>query len=119
VEVPSANDALLTLYENQAFSEFTYWICHLYLHTPQTLETLLDRAGFRTLEMRQHQRYPLSNHLYWLARGRPGGQEQWKEMNDAGLNAAYARILAELGKCDTIIGIFAPDAGSGLMTDID
>jgi 2-polyprenyl-3-methyl-5-hydroxy-6-metoxy-1,4-benzoquinol methylase len=107
VEVPSANDALLTLYENRAFSEFTYWSCHLYLHTPDTLRTLMEKAGFRTLEMRQYQRYPLANHLYWLAHGRPGGQEMWKHLVDAGLNAAYARVLAEQGRCDTIIGIFA------------
>ena len=33
IEVPHANDALLTLYKNKKFSEFTYWSCHLYLFT--------------------------------------------------------------------------------------
>jgi 2-polyprenyl-3-methyl-5-hydroxy-6-metoxy-1,4-benzoquinol methylase len=107
VEVPSANDALLTLYENRVFSEFTYWSCHLYLHTPETLQMLMEKAGFRTVELRQYQRYPLANHLYWLARGRPGGQKIWTELDDPTLNAAYARVLAEQGKCDTIIGTFA------------
>lgn len=31
IEVPHANDALLTLYNNEKFSQFTYWSCHLYL----------------------------------------------------------------------------------------
>ena len=30
IEVPNADDALLSLYGSQAFSEFTYWSCHLY-----------------------------------------------------------------------------------------
>lgn len=108
VEVPSANDALLTLYENKAFSEFTYWSCHLFLYTPDTLQALMRKAGLLTLEMRQYQRYPLANHLYWLVNGKPAGQTRWPELNTSTLNHAYADALAALGKCDTIIGIFEP-----------
>jgi SAM-dependent methyltransferase len=107
VEVPSAQDALLTLYENAAFSEFTYWSPHLFLHTPDTLEKLLRLAGYRQLEARQLQRYPLANHLYWLSKGKPAGQTHWPELDKAALNHAYADALAALGKCDTLIGIFA------------
>lgn len=106
IEVPSAQDALLTLYENPAFSEFTYWSPHLFLHTPETLEKLLLLAGYRQLETGQFQRYPLANHLYWLAKGKPAGQKYWPELNKSTLNHAYADALAALGKCDTLIGIF-------------
>lgn len=78
IEVPSASDALLTLYESEAFSKFTYWSCHLYLFTEQTLQTLAEKAGFSTARMIQHQRYPLANHLCWLAKGKPGGQQIYK-----------------------------------------
>ena len=37
VEVPNADDALLTLYNNSPFSHFTYWSCHLFLYTAKTL----------------------------------------------------------------------------------
>jgi hypothetical protein len=94
------------LYENKAFSEFTYWSCHLYLHTPKTLEMLMKKAGFRAVELKQFQRYPLANHLYWLAHGKPGGQKAWAQLIDPALNAAYSRVLAEQGKCDTIVGVF-------------
>ncbi|MGZ3655135.1 MAG: class I SAM-dependent methyltransferase, partial [Bdellovibrionota bacterium] len=33
VEVPHANDALLSYYNVEAFKDFTYWTCHLYLFT--------------------------------------------------------------------------------------
>lgn len=111
IEVPSANDALLTLYKNKAFSEFTYWSCHLFLHTATTLERLLAKAGFKALQLTQFQRYPLSNHLYWLENGKPGGQKIWQEINDPVLDEAYRNKLAALGKCDTIIGIFTPTNG--------
>ncbi len=107
IEVPSANDALLTLYENEAFSKFTYWSCHLYLHTQDTLQRLLREAGFHMEEMRQYQRYPLANHLYWLAKNMPGGQVHWNMLDNPILGGAYADILCQLRKCDTLIGIFS------------
>ena len=45
VEVPSADDALLTLYENDPFSRFTYWSCHLFLFNAPTLSLLAKQAG--------------------------------------------------------------------------
>jgi hypothetical protein len=109
VETPNADDALLTRYQCKAFSEFTYWSCHLFLYNCLTLTTLLGKAGYAVEETRQFQRYPCANHLYWLAHGKPAGQEQWLDLVDPGLDAAYARVLADQGQCDTIIGIFTPN----------
>ena len=106
IEVPSSDDILLTLYENQAFSSFTYWSCHLYLYNRSTLSTLLQKAGFRVVDIYHYQRYPLANHLYWLAKGKPGGQERWTELNNHTLTAAYTEVLQRMGKTDTIIGVF-------------
>ena len=64
VEVPSAEDVLLTLYENDPFSHFTYWSCHLYLFNAHTLSLLAKQAGLRVTYIKHVQRYPLSNHLY-------------------------------------------------------
>ena len=36
VEVPNSNDALLTIYKNRVFSEFTYWSPHLFLYNSKT-----------------------------------------------------------------------------------
>lgn len=36
IEVPSSDDALLTLYKNEASSNFTYWSQHLFLFNQNT-----------------------------------------------------------------------------------
>ena len=103
IEVPHADDALLTLYGCEPFSQFTYWSCHLFLFTVQTLESLAKQAGFKVNYIKQIQRYPLSNHLYWLAKGKPGGHQHWHFLNSAATNAAYEKELGAIGKCDTLV----------------
>jgi len=103
IEVPSANDVLLTLYNNQPFQNFTYWSQHLFLFNSQTLSELIKQSGLKLNWLKHIQRYPLSNHLYWLANGKPGGHQKWGFMNDNLLNEAYERQLASIGKTDTLI----------------
>jgi len=103
IEVPSANDVLLTLYNNQPFQNFTYWSQHLFLFNSQTFSDLIKQSGLKLNWLKHIQRYPLSNHLYWLANGKPGGHQKWGFMNDNLLNQAYERQLASIGKTDTLI----------------
>ena len=103
VEVPNADDALLTLYHNEPFSHFTYWSCHLFLFTAENLKMLASQIGLKVNYIRQLQRYPLSNHLYWLAKGKPGGHQQWHFLDSPEINTAYEKSLASIGKCDTVI----------------
>jgi 2-polyprenyl-3-methyl-5-hydroxy-6-metoxy-1,4-benzoquinol methylase len=103
IEVPSSDDALITLYDCNAFQSFTYWSQHLYLFNGETLKQLARQAGLRVLSIQQFQRYPLSNHLYWLSREVPGGHQKWSFLDTTDLNNAYAASLAAIGKCDTLI----------------
>jgi len=103
VEVPNASDALLTLYENESFSRFTYWSPHLFLYTNSTLESVAKRAGLKANYIKQVQRYPLSNHLHWLSKGKPGGHKTWSFLDSDELHSAYEKQLASIGCCDTII----------------
>lgn len=103
VEVPSSDDVLLTLYDNDAFQRFTYWSQHLFLFNAATLSQLALQSGLRVVSIRQVQRYPLSNHLYWLSRGKPGGHQRWSFLDSAELDAAYGNALAAIGKCDTLV----------------
>lgn len=107
VEVPNADDALLTLYKNKPFSNFTYWSCHLFLFTAKTLEMLFTQVNLKVNYIKQVQRYPLANHLYWLANGRPGGHQKWHFINSPELHAAYEKQLASIGACDTILASFS------------
>ena len=78
IEVPNAEDALLSLYESGRFADFTYWIPHLFLYTMKSLSMLIEKSGFYTIESAgQVQRYSIANHLMWLAMGKPGGHEAW------------------------------------------
>lgn len=103
IEVPSADDALLTLYDCDAFQRFTYWSQHLYLFSAPTLATLVKQAGLRVISIQHYQRYPLSNHLHWLSKSEPGGHQRWSFLNNPAINHAYAEVLASIGKTDTLI----------------
>jgi 2-polyprenyl-3-methyl-5-hydroxy-6-metoxy-1,4-benzoquinol methylase len=103
IEVPNSNDVLLSLYENQKFQSFTYWSQHLFLYSQKTLTELIRQSGYKLHWVKHVQRYPLSNHLYWLAKGQPGGHKKWDFMNSKALDAEYENKLASLQMTDTII----------------
>lgn len=109
IEVPNADDALLTLYENGDFAQFTYWSCHLFLFKVNTLSLLAKKAGLKTNYIKQIQRYPLSDHLYWLAKNKPGGHVQWSFLDSKELHEAYEKQLGLIGHSDTLIASFGVD----------
>jgi len=103
IEVPNSDDALLTLYNSQAFADFTYWSCHLFLFNASTLNKLFRQAGYKVNYIKQVQRYSLSNHLHWLSEKLPGGHQQWAYLNSPLLSEEYGNQLASIGKCDTLL----------------
>lgn len=105
VEVPSSKDALLSLYKCVPFSKFTYWSPHLYLFSAEHLIKMGKEVGFKEVCCKQIQRYPLSNHLFWLAKGKPGGHQEWSFLDNDSLHREYEAQLAALGKCDTLFAV--------------
>jgi hypothetical protein len=103
IEVPSSEDALLTLFDCAAFQQFTYWSQHLFLFNTKTLQQLARQAGLKVTAIQQYQRYPLSNHMYWLSQGKPGGHQEWSFLDSPILAESYANRLAAIGKCDTLV----------------
>lgn len=91
------------MYECQTFSDFTYWSCHLYLYNEETLSILLSKVGLKVNWIKQVQRYPLANHLYWLSRGSLGGQNKWQFLDNDALFEAYQKALESQKMCDTIM----------------
>lgn len=75
----------------------------MFLFNSRTLSGLIRQAGLKLLWLQQVQRYPLSNHLHWLAKGKPGGHQIWAFIDSNPLNQAYADRLAALGHCDTLM----------------
>lgn len=105
IEVPHANDALIKTYNLESFKAFTFWSEHLVLHTRKSLATYLQKNGFGNVKVSGFQRYPLSNHLYWLKDGKPGGQKVLAHLNDKQLNEQYAHLLDKIDETDTIIAV--------------
>lgn len=105
IEVPHARDALLTLYDCEAFRRFTLWSEHLILHTRDTLARLITEAGFCDVTIKGIQRYPAANHLYWLRQGKPGGHSAWAMLDDPALEQAYANTLQSLDMTDTLVAV--------------
>ncbi len=103
IEVPHANDALLKSYQSEKFKEFTLWSEHIILHTKKSLTVYLENAGFKNVQVHGFQRFPLSNHLYWLSKGLPNGQNILSKYNDPNLLKAYEKTLNLLDETDTII----------------
>jgi len=106
VEVPHARDFLIDRLRVSEFVAFTLWSQHLVLHTRESLRLLLAAAGFTNITVRGVQRYPLSNHLAWLAYGLPGGHKSsLSEIDSASLCAAYSASLAAIDGTDTLLAI--------------
>lgn len=106
IEVPHANDFLLSACLNEEFKQFTLWSQHLILHTRESLHRMLNYVGFTDIYIEGIQRYPLSNHLNWLVNGEPGGHKSHLSLIDSTmLKNAYAKSLARLDATDTLLAI--------------
>ena len=102
IEIPHANDFLISFLDNEAFKSFTFWSEHLILHTRESITLFLQEAGFTNIVVKGYQRYPLANHLFWLAKGKPGGHIQWTELRNEALDREYANMLNSIDKTDTL-----------------
>ncbi len=106
IEVPHANDALLSFYEIEEFKKFVLWSQHLVLHTRESLCRFAQAAGFKKITVKGVQRYPLSNHLQWLRNRKAGGHRTiFSSLDNDVLSHAYAESLAAHDLTDTLIMI--------------
>lgn len=103
IEVPNSDDVLLSFYNTKPFSDFTYWSQHLFLFNEKTLTDLIEKSEFKINYIKQIQRYPLSNHLHWLSKGLPNGQNNYTIFNNKKLNDEYEKILKREKICDTLL----------------
>jgi len=109
IEVPHAKDFLFSFLDLEAFKSFTFWSEHLILHTRESLRIFLEKAGFSNISIISHQRYPLANHLHWLAKGKPAGHILWNHLTTPSLDTAYSDMLGKLDNTDTLIAVVTND----------
>jgi SAM-dependent methyltransferase len=103
LEVPHARDFLITFFQLEAFRRFVFTSEHLILHTRDSLRILLEEAGFSEIVISGIQRYPLANHLHWLAGMGRRGHLRWGQLRTPELDIAYEGMLASLDMTDTLI----------------
>ena len=102
IEVPHANDFLISEYDCEQFKIFTFWSEHLILYTEKSIMNLLNIIGFSKISVSYYQRYNVFNHLGWLSNGKPGGHKTTK-FNDVNLIKSYNDFLINEKKTDTLI----------------
>ena len=106
IEVPHARDFLLSDLACEKFKQFTLWSQHLVLHTRVSLRKTMEFVGLEQVYIEGVQRYPLSNHLQWLATGLPGGHKSTISTIDSdALQQAYESSLASIDATDTLLAI--------------
>jgi 2-polyprenyl-3-methyl-5-hydroxy-6-metoxy-1,4-benzoquinol methylase len=102
IEVPHADDFLISKYNCDEFKKFTFWSEHLILHTEKSLIKLLNIVGFSSIQITYYQRYNFFNHLGWLSNGKPGGHKT-TNLSDNDLIKSYDNFLIKNKKTDTLI----------------
>lgn len=103
LEMPNSDDALKTIYNCEEFSQFTYRDDHLMLFNTSNISLLVEKSGMKVSRVFQFQRYPLSNHLYWLSAGKPNGHAVWDFLISETANKEYEKCLSSAGRCDTVL----------------
>lgn len=106
VEVPCSEDPLISLFDCSAYKDFCFQPMHPFVHCRSSLDVLFEKSGFETVQFIPFQRYPLSNHLQWLSKGLPGGNDELTEMLGSKCENAYKKRLEALGLTDTLFGVF-------------
>ena len=106
IEVPHAKDFLLSAIDCDEFKQFTLWSQHLVLHTRESLKKTLEYVGLTDIQIEGVQRYPLSNHLHWLANRMPGGHKSPLAILDSDeLYESYRNSLARIDATDTLVAL--------------
>ena len=72
----------------------------------ESYELSKEYVGLQDIQIEGVQRYPLSNHLNWLANGKPGGHKSQISMLDSdALYDMYQNSLARMDATDTLVAI--------------
>jgi SAM-dependent methyltransferase len=104
IEVPNVEDILVSTYKIKPHLDFYWEIAHNYYFSKTTLGRVLEKAGYH-YQIFPLQRYDLSNHMYWMITGKPGGQGHFNAVFSPSLLDEYEKNLKVRFLCDTIYAI--------------
>lgn len=102
IELPSANDPLLSLYNIDAFKSFYFQAMHPYVYSEKSIEILLYKCGLKIKNIKYKQRYGLPNHLQWLKEKKPGGNVRFENVLSQETKDCYMQSLEQQRLTDTL-----------------
>lgn len=70
IEVPNIQDALISVFNIESYSDFYFKEPHLFYYSPKTLSLVLGKSGFRG-KIKTIQRYNFINQMNWILTGKP------------------------------------------------
>jgi len=101
IEIPCVQDPLTSLYKIPKFENFYWSIVHHYYFSIKSISFLLDKINCK-YSIIKDQRYDLSNHITWLEKGKPGGQNFYKNIFSKKTINSYKKDLIKVDKFDTM-----------------
>jgi 2-polyprenyl-3-methyl-5-hydroxy-6-metoxy-1,4-benzoquinol methylase len=104
IEVPNVDDILISIYKIKNHLDFYWEIAHNFYFSKETLGKVLEKSGY-IYNIFPHQRYDLSNHIYWMLYGEPGGKGFFNQIFSIDLLEEYEKCLKSQFLCDTIYAI--------------
>ena len=102
IEIPSANEPLLSLYDISAFKLFYFQAMHPYVFSEKAIKMLLASCGMEVEQVIYKQRYGLANHLQWLKDGTPGGNLHFASLFAGRADSEYIKSLEASRYTDTL-----------------
>jgi len=102
IEIPSAKEPLISLYDIPAFKSFYFQSMHPYVYSVKAASLVLREVGFEVSKVQYKQRYGLSNHLNWLKAGAPGGDACFTSLFEGAADQEYCRALEASGHTDSV-----------------
>ena len=103
IEVPHANDFLLSVLNLENFKKHTLWSEHIILHTKKSIRIFLEKSGFKIIKIHDIQRYNFFNHLYWISTGMPNGHKKFQNFEYKLIKEHYEKFLRKNELTDTLI----------------
>ena len=93
---PNSNEILFDL-AKENFESFYYRTAHSYYFCKDSLKFLLERVGFKKINLGFYHEMDISNLTYWLKDGEPTGKNKNKLFDDEA-NKYYCSYLEKIGK---------------------
>ena len=59
---------------------------------------MINKSGFKNINIQFYQRYNFSNHLGWFLKREPGGHNVYRKIISDELNQSYCENLKKLGQ---------------------